>query len=718
VELNLSGTNLGEPTGLWTSFPAKVTIPTDKNNGKENGKLRVQLELSRDAPLGFHAIRLATTRGISNLRLFCIDDLPQVMEVDTNRSKATPQTVPVPCVVVGRADPELSDYYKIHVNAGQRVSFEVLGRRLGSPFDPQISLYDSRIGRELPGGHSNDAPGLQTDPRLTYVFKDAGEYVIEVRDVMYRGGADYWYRLRIGDFPCATTPVPMAARRGSQTRINFAGPTVDGVSPVEVVVPADPSLDTIWIAPRGANGLYGWPVALALSDHEELVESEPNNQPSQANRVPVPSGITGRFLTSGDVDHYVFGAKKGQRYVIDAYTHELHSPTEVYMVLKDSKGAQLAASNPQAAPHIDFTAAADGDYTLSVEHLLYWSGPAETYRITIKPYEPDFELSAGLDRFDVHAGAVIPINIAATRRDYGGPIAINVVGNPDIQGSLTLQPGQTAATLFLNARPNAPLGPWNVSIQGSATINGKGFVRYADQRNSVQQSLASLPYPPRNLLNHVALAVTEKAPFMLSAKVDRADFARGTAVPVTITANRVAGFAEEIALSPIGLPPNVTPALKSVPKGQDEVKVQLNPAANAGLGQFPISFTGKAKYQNKDFSVTAHPISLVLVGPFDLRTEPAPVKLKPGSKVKVKVRAVRKGGYDGPIAVEVRNLPVDVTAAKATVAAGQSAAEIELAAGEKAAAGDKKDISVLGTATAAGNQQQSSPNFILSVVKK
>src|SRR5260370_684202 len=171
LELTLTGTNLAEPTGLWTSFPANVTIPTDNDNGKDNAKLRVHLEVPKDAPLGFHSIRLATTRGMSNFRLFCIDDLPQIMEVDSNRSKSTPQEVSYPCVVVGKAEAESSDYYKISVKAGQRVSFEILGRRLGSAFDPQLTLYDARSGHELPGGHSNDAPGLQADPRLTYSFE-------------------------------------------------------------------------------------------------------------------------------------------------------------------------------------------------------------------------------------------------------------------------------------------------------------------------------------------------------------------------------------------------------------------------------------------------------------------------------------------------------------------------------------------------------------------
>src|SRR5262249_22494877 len=149
---------------------------------------------------------------------------------------------------------------------------------------------------------------------------------------------------------------------------------------------------------------------------------------------------------------------------------------------------------------------------------------------------------------------------------------------------------------------------------------------------------------------------------------------------------------------------NVASALKNIAKGQNEVKVQLNLAANAVLGQFPISVTGKAKYQNKDFSVTAAPVALVLALPFDLRIEPTPIKIAPGSKAKVRIAATRKAGYQGPIAVELRNLPANVTAAKATIPMGQDAAEIELTAAADAAAGDKADINALGTATAAANQ--------------
>src|SRR5262245_14366417 len=53
IDLTITGTNLADPTGLWASFPAKVTIPTDNNNGKTPTSLRVKLDVPKDAPLGF-----------------------------------------------------------------------------------------------------------------------------------------------------------------------------------------------------------------------------------------------------------------------------------------------------------------------------------------------------------------------------------------------------------------------------------------------------------------------------------------------------------------------------------------------------------------------------------------------------------------------------------------------------------------------------------------
>jgi hypothetical protein len=723
LDLTLTGANLADPTGVLLSFPAKVAIPTDNNNGKDNAKLLVRVEVPKDAPLGYHTLRVATRRGISNFRLFCVDDLPQVVEASDNRTLASAQAVPVPCVVCGKADAEQTDYFKFTVQPGQRLSFELLGRRLGSAFDPQLSLLDAKSGKQL--AFSDDAPGQSKDPRLTYTFKEAGEYALAVRDVRYQGGGDWYYRLRIGDFPCATTPVPLAAKRGSTVPVTFAGPQVEGVAPVTVSVPKGPEQDVLWLTPTRPGAPAGWPVALVLTDLDEAVETEPNDDPAKATRVRVPGAVSARFAAKADRDHFVFTATKGQRLLIEAQTHEFHSPTAVYMVLRNAAGQQVAASDPKLDPaRIDFTAPADSDYTLFVEHLHYWGGPDEAYRVSFLPYEPTFSLTAGIDRLDIPQGGSAVLLVQANRRDYTGPITVRVAQPAGISGTATIPAGKTATLLNLTAAPDAALAPHRLVLLGEATINGKPVADRVDVRAVISREMGNLPVPPRDLWTRLAVAVTEKPPFTIQAKPATPDAVRGTPVPVVLTVTKASGFDEEITITSLtvpvaqGQPPPFPPVNVKIPKGSAEAKVQLTPPANAPLGPVPLSFIGRTKFAGRDYAVTAPAIELNLALPFDLVVDAGGGQLTAGDKLTLKVKAVRKGGYQGPITLEVRNLPANVTAPKATIPEKQDAVEIELTAAANAALGEKKDVNVLGTATAANNQQNASANFTLTVVKK
>jgi hypothetical protein len=100
-----------------------------------------------------------------------------------------------------------------------------------------------------------------------------------------------------------------------------------------------------------------------------------------------------------------------------------------------------------------------------------------------------------------------------------------------------------------------------------------------------------------------------------------------------------------------------------------------------------------------------------------LKAEGVPLKVKQGDKVKLKVTAVRKG-YQGPIAVELKNLPANVTAPKATIAQDQTSVEIEVTAADAAAVGDKPDVSVSGVGNAPVDKPVASPNFTVSILKK
>jgi hypothetical protein len=589
LDLTLSGTGLADPLALWTSFPARAELAVQAGAGKDSTKIRVRLEVPADAPVGLHRLRLVTGHGVSNVRPFCVDDLPQLLEANDNHTRPTAQPVPVPCVVVGRADAEVSDYFRIHAEAGQRVSAEVIGRRLGSALDPVLFLYDTRSGHELSLVYSDDAPGLQTDARLTHTFAQAGDYLLEVRDTTHRGGPDFHYRLRVGDFPCAVTPWPLAARRGTKLSVGFAGPQLDGVAPVEMTVPDDPGVEAVNVTPVGKGGLAGWPVELMLSGHDELTSTDANHSPEKAMRLPVPGGVSGRFLRKGERDYYAFAAKKGEKLTVAAQAAELLSPADVYLTLHDVKGAELARSNPQEATKIAFTAPADGDYRVTAEHLNYAFGPSEVYRLTVTPAAPGFEINLAADAFTVAAGQTVTVPVQALmRRDYAGPIAVSVTGPKGLSGAATIPAnspntnptGPPAVALPLTAVADLPPGAYVMRVVARATINGREVVETASVRGPVSAALGGLPFPPRAWSNEVMIGVTPRPPLTLKVEPAAVTVKPGETAKVKVTVGRH-NLPAAVLVQGEKVPAKLAVPAAILVTGRDEGEVEIQAAADA-----------------------------------------------------------------------------------------------------------------------------------------
>src|SRR5262249_44635549 len=154
----------------------------------------------------------------------------------------------------------------------------------------------------------------------------------------------------------------------------------------------------------------------------------------------------------------------------------------------------------------------DSDYLLEVQHVYSAGGPNEVYRVSIIPSTPDFDLTIGLDRFDLAPESPLGLTVLAARRGYNGPIEISVAGHPGFSGSPTTPAGQPAAPLLVAAKADLPMGPYVMKIAGKATIDGKAEMRLVQVRPAITQSLSLLPYPPRDLYQQIALAVREKAP--------------------------------------------------------------------------------------------------------------------------------------------------------------------------------------------------------------
>src|SRR5262249_19152372 len=150
-------------------------------------------------------------------------------------------------------------------------------------------------------------------------------------------------------------------------------------------------------------------------------------------------------------------------------------------------------------------------------------------------------------------------------------------------------------TLTITVAESTPVGPLTFFVTGKATINMKPVTKLATYRLVANQFLATLPYPPPDYETRLAVAVRAPPPLTLSAQFDAPHGEPGQPITATVTANRMAGFTEEIVLTATGMPPTVKPTLKNIPKGANEVKIDFAVAPNAAVGTFPITFSGKAK---------------------------------------------------------------------------------------------------------------------------
>ena len=598
IELTLTGTNLADATGVMLTCPAKVTIPADNKNGTEAGKLRVKIAVDPKAQIGLYTLRVATKHGVSNARPFVVDALPLVASTNANRSKDTAQATIAPCVMSGVIAVETSEFYKVKVTAGQKLAFEVLARRIGSPLDPIVVLHDAKTKRELVDLYADDTPGMQGDCRLAHTFKEAGEVLVEVRDTTHRGGADFFYRLRIGDFPGATTAFPLAAERGKTVSVGFSGP--DTIPTVSATAPKDASIAAFYAVPSAGKDA-GWPVPVLLTDYPQSVEVEPNDTPAQANKLSVPGGVTAKFDKAKDVDHFAITGKKGQKLIVSVSTFEVNSPAEVLVRVLDAKGAQVATSTPTAPVNrFEFTPAVDGEYVLACEHQNFLHGPNEVYLLTVVPAGPDFNVALAFDRTEAPAGGASAVMATVTRLNgYAGPVELSIDGDAAFGGKVTLAAGQLIAFVPLTVKDGTKAGAYPFRVKATATADGVTTTRFGTLTDAVKA-----PNPPAELLNQCAVAVIEKPPFAIKMTFDPASVEKGKAGKALLEVTRGEGADGDIVIAPLFLPPTVVPVVKPIAKGttKGEIGLTVQPAAPAG--PTPLVFRATTKVGGKDYAFT------------------------------------------------------------------------------------------------------------------
>jgi len=596
VQARIEGANLGGVTkALISGQGVKAQIGAPATDGNS---VPLTLEIAPNAAPGPYEVRVIAPKGGSNPAYLWIGAWPEIAEAEPNNRPAEAMKPDrLPLTIYGRMDgPEDVDWFAFHAEAGETLVFDICAYRLYSALDPALELRDS-ADRLL----DSAMEGYDRDPRLLYTFKAAGTYYLQVRDVMYRGGSNFVYRLTLGRLPVITALSPPGGRRGETLTAAVEGVNLGEMKTWNMTLPADMPENRAWYVHVQTPNGPALPVVVAGDDNPQM--SEPGaSSAARPQSVPgAPVTINGRIGAAKEEDHYRFRGEAGKPLDIAVAARAIGSRLHAFLRLYDGAGKELLHTEEQIGrdPQITFTPPADGDYRLVVNGIEPEGGPDFYYRLSIRPSRPDFRLSTSPDIATLGRGQTVVITVNATRLgNFNGEIAVKAEGLPAgvTASPLTIGSGQTSGILTLTAAPDAALAQAPLRFVGEGTPDGKTAVSRA------AVPTASLPRPgegqvvPRAVEFQMAIVTDDSPLYTLSTETTDVTLAPGQTAMLKVRAARKPNDNNAnpaIALTLANLPSGVTAETPAIPEKQGEITIKITAAGNAAAGSQNALLTGK-----------------------------------------------------------------------------------------------------------------------------
>ncbi len=516
---------------VWTAADEKMAAdirrkiflfaPKRNQNPAIAETVTLRITLSTNAEPGEREIRLATPMGLSNPLRFRVDQLPEFTKREkkvipdltslrrlrfNNQQKAVASTemnITLPAIVNGQILPGGVDHYRFHARKGTQLVVIAAARGLmpyladAVPgwFQAYVALYDGK-GNEL--AHA-DHYLFHPDPVLHYEIPTDGEYVVAIRDSIYRGRQDFVYRIALGELPYVTSIFPLGGPAGGQTTVELKGWNL----PVTTLTRTNQEPGVYPVALRTDDRLSN-PMPFAVDNLPECLEKEPNNSVATAQAVTLPIIINGRVDQPGDQDVFRVEGHAGQAIVAEVYARRLDSPLDSVLKLTDAAGKQLAFNDDHddkgagletfhADSYLTATLPADGAYYLHLGDTQREGGSEYAYRLRISAPRPDFALRVVPSSINVRGGASVPLTVYALRHDgFTNEITLSLADAPrgfKLTGA-KVPANQDHVRFTLLAPPVRTEEPLHLSLEGRAFVQGHPVAHPAVPAEDMMQAFA------------------------------------------------------------------------------------------------------------------------------------------------------------------------------------------------------------------------------------
>jgi len=547
------------------------------------------------------------------------------------------------------------------------MNLDLAAKSIGSKANAMLSLLDQN-GALLASDNGFDGG----DPLLNFKIPANGKYRVRIAEKTDAGSKDHFYRLSIGTFPVVVGVFPLGVPAKENSEVQLIGfnlpprakASVKAGTKGEMEVPIDPEQ----FRSRRA-------FKVIVNDGPELVESEPNDVPSQAMKIPVPFVVNGRIWKSSshaDVDLFEFSAKAGQRLIIETDAARRGSPvdTKIEILHADGKPVERVLLQAVRDSHLTFKNIDSNTDDLRVENwqemelnqLMYLQG--EVCKIFRMPQGPD----SGFQFY----------NIGGKRREYFDASATaHALDEP----AYIVEPHPPGTKLVPNGLPTFTLDYANDDdgdrklgadsrLHFTAPADGNYLVRVTDTRG---QGGAHFAY---------RLIVREARPdFNVTLTGANPTINPGSGKQFGLSVDRIDGFDEDIKVEISGLPPGFmasTPVV--IQAGHVETKGTMHAAAdakapnetNAPSTKVTASAMVDGKLVTKEVNnlgkikLGEKPKLVVAMEPYDkdasnfveraISDKPLEITIAPGQSIPAWLK-IKREGFDDVVTFTVESLP-------------------------------------------------------------
>jgi hypothetical protein len=178
-------------------------------------------------------------------------------EPNEGSKEAIPTSNPpaAPCAFHGiLSKKEDKDWFRFTAKKDQDLRIEVIARSIRSPLDSVIILRNAKDGSQL--GTNDDQTNGIPDSRIDFVAPEDGEYLINIRDQLYRSGENFVYRIEILErSPEIFLTLPSADRNDTQKNKMIEIPRGNRLAIAPNITRSNIGCDIAFLAPNLPNGV-------------------------------------------------------------------------------------------------------------------------------------------------------------------------------------------------------------------------------------------------------------------------------------------------------------------------------------------------------------------------------------------------------------------------------------------------------------------------------